>query len=176
MSTAAQILANRTNAQQSTGPTTEAGKATSSRNSLKHGLASSQLIIPGESQSAFDAFEDALISEHRPSTPTEMLLVQDMAKYHWLLDRALSMQSTAIGMEHGLVPATLAVLIRYQTANQRAFDNAFATLLSLKKQAAKDAIGSAPQKAAKPAVNPAPTAPKTAAAAHSSAFQPDTAG
>ncbi len=35
MATAAQILANQANAQQSTGPKTEAGKARASRNSLK---------------------------------------------------------------------------------------------------------------------------------------------
>jgi len=38
MATVKQQLANRRNAQASTGPKTEAGRATSSKNSLKHGL------------------------------------------------------------------------------------------------------------------------------------------
>ncbi len=40
MASASQINANRENAKKSSGPTTEEGKQTSSRNALKHGLAS----------------------------------------------------------------------------------------------------------------------------------------
>ncbi len=40
MATKAQIIANQSNAQKSTGPTTEAGKAKSSRNRLSYGFAS----------------------------------------------------------------------------------------------------------------------------------------
>jgi hypothetical protein len=38
MATQAQILANRRNAQKSTGPRTEKGKAVVSQNAVKHGL------------------------------------------------------------------------------------------------------------------------------------------
>jgi hypothetical protein len=42
MATARQIAANRRNAQRSTGPRTAAGKSTSSRNALRHGLSRPQ--------------------------------------------------------------------------------------------------------------------------------------
>jgi len=45
MSTPAQIIANRRNAQKSTGPQSPKGKAVISRNAVKQGLTASQSII-----------------------------------------------------------------------------------------------------------------------------------
>ena len=56
MATAAQILANQANAQQSTGPRTDAGKARSSRNSFQHGLTLGVLVVADEEIEAFEAF------------------------------------------------------------------------------------------------------------------------
>lgn len=84
---------NRANAQHSTGPCTPAGKLASSRNSLKHGLASGTLIIPGEDQDAFDAFLSGLKDEHQPVTPTEHLLIKKMAQSYWLSQRAIRLQN-----------------------------------------------------------------------------------
>ena len=49
----AQMAANRANAQKSTGPRTEEGKAISSQNALKHGVYSRSDILDGEFQEAF---------------------------------------------------------------------------------------------------------------------------
>jgi hypothetical protein len=155
MATTAQVNANRENAQHSTGPTTDAGKATSSKNSLKHGLASRQLMVPGESEEEFNTMLSGLIAEHRPVTITETMLVQDMAKHHWLADRALRMQNMAIAAECGLLPDSLAVLIRYHTANERAFQKAFATLNTLRKIRLAE-IGSASKQAPAPPPQPDP--------------------
>src|SRR5882724_5799554 len=46
MATPAQILANRENAQHSTGPTTEEGKAVSAGNAVRHSLTARGLIVP----------------------------------------------------------------------------------------------------------------------------------
>jgi hypothetical protein len=56
MATAAQVLANQANAQQSTGPRTDSGKARSSRNSFQHGLTLGVLAIPDEEIEALEAF------------------------------------------------------------------------------------------------------------------------
>ena len=48
MSTEKQINANRQNAQKSTGPKTAEGKATSSKNAVKHGLFAEEAVIYGE--------------------------------------------------------------------------------------------------------------------------------
>jgi hypothetical protein len=52
------------------------------------------LIIPGEDPAAFDALLTGLLAEHEPTNPTEELLVQEMAKSHWLAQRALRLQNT----------------------------------------------------------------------------------
>jgi hypothetical protein len=54
MATQAQIIANRRNAQRSTGPLTPRGKAVASQNSLKHGLLARQQVIAPESQADYD--------------------------------------------------------------------------------------------------------------------------
>ena len=46
--TEAKIEANQANAQLSTGPRTEQGKAISSFNSLRHGLTAMTVLLPGE--------------------------------------------------------------------------------------------------------------------------------
>ena len=48
MATEKQIAANRANAKRSTGPTTAGGKARSSQNALRHGLARSTIGDPAE--------------------------------------------------------------------------------------------------------------------------------
>src|SRR5450432_3951017 len=123
MATIDQINANRENSTHSTGPTTESGKATCSQNSLKHGLASSRIIIYGESQEEYDEALDRLIAEHQPQTPTETLFIEDLAKHRWLAQRAIELQNrellNGLGMNNE-IPKSLGVLIRYQTTNERA--------------------------------------------------------
>ena len=156
MSTSAQQQANRRNAEQSTGPKTDAGKAHSSQNARRHGLCSFDFVLRREEREEFDALLADLHEEHRPSCPTEALLVQQMAQHFWLSQRAMRLQGVALEFtEHHLVPKDLAVLIRYQTTNERAFQKDLATLLALQKQRAKQEIGSVPQPA-KPAPAPVP--------------------
>jgi len=54
MATAAQIAANRANAQHSTGPRTPEGKTASSMNALKHGADAASVVIPGEDPAQYD--------------------------------------------------------------------------------------------------------------------------
>src|SRR5581483_7051226 len=74
---------NRANAQYSTGPTSAIGRLASSRNSLKHGLASGALILPGEDPAAFESLLDDLMKEQQPANPTEELLIHEMAQSWW---------------------------------------------------------------------------------------------
>jgi hypothetical protein len=124
----------------STGPKTEAGKAASSKNALRHGLASGTILIPGEDPAEFQALEDALFDQYKPADPTQTLLVHDMAKHHWLKDRALRLQGEALSLATpGEIPASFPVLLRYQTTNDRAFYKALDTLKVLQLQAENDA-------------------------------------
>ena len=54
----AQLAANRANAQKSTGPRTEEGKAASSQNAVKHGLYAYTDVLEGETREAFLELRD----------------------------------------------------------------------------------------------------------------------
>ena len=105
-----------TETQSKGGPRTQAGKAASSKNSFKHGLASGRILIEGEDPAAFEALVSDLEADYQPATETEALLVHDLAKFHWLADRAIRLQAVAFAASAlPEMPASLNVLIRYQT-------------------------------------------------------------
>ena len=106
MATAAQISANQMNANLSSGPKTEVGKAASSSNRLSHGLShpgAQFLIQKHESEEAFLALLASLILEYQPSGGTEAILVNRLAEHQWLRLRAMRLQETCFDPESGLV-------------------------------------------------------------------------
>jgi hypothetical protein len=83
----AQLAANRANAQHSTGPTSESGRATSSQNRTTHGLARHNgtfVLLDSEDPNGFEALKASLTAEHQPNTETESILVNTMTESHWL--------------------------------------------------------------------------------------------
>ncbi len=96
MSTEAQIIANRHNAQKSTGPSTRQGKAAASQNSVKHGLFARQRVISSENQAEFDLYRDRIISELAPDSPMESMLAERIVILSWRLKRVGSIQNQTI--------------------------------------------------------------------------------
>jgi len=143
MATQAQVVANQANSQKSTGPKTEEGKVKSSRNRLSHGFASSTRFVIGEDPALFNLLLDDLISEHQPATPTEQILVEQMAHHHWINLRATRLQDCEVNsyIKLGLSPDRLGLLIRYQTSAERSFHKAHTELLKAQKQRANSKIG-----------------------------------
>jgi len=131
MATEAQVLANRQNAQASTGPKTPEGKARSSQNRIAHGLTGRHIVLPGEDPAEFDNLLDALWTEHQPQTPTEEILVEEMAHARWktlrMFRRGLHQTSDLDG---------LAKFERYEATARRAFYKALEELRRLR--AARD--------------------------------------
>ncbi len=127
---------NRANAQHATGPTSPSGKLASSRNSLKHGLASGTLLIPGEDPAAFESLLRGLLEEHQPAGTTEDLLVREMAQSFWLAQRAVGLQTGCFTAD-GVNEKSLALYLRYQTTQDRAFHKALNTLIRLKRNRIK---------------------------------------
>jgi hypothetical protein len=121
-----------------TGPRTPQGKTTSSGNSLKHGLASGRLIIPGEDPAEFEALLSDLLAEHAPATETEALLVRQMAQSWWLMQRAIRIQNEAFTETRVVDTHKLALFMRYQTTHERAFYKALNTLTKLKLSRARE--------------------------------------
>src|SRR6185503_10319741 len=58
-----------------------------------HGLTSELLILPGESVADFEALLDSLEAEHQPATPTEVILVRQMAMASWRLNRLVHVEA-----------------------------------------------------------------------------------
>jgi hypothetical protein len=88
MATQAQLEANRQNAQKSTGPKTEAGKAKSSQNALTHGLtATGESLLPHEAQSSYYRFHQEMIESLHPVTGLENRLVHRITDTLWRLQR-----------------------------------------------------------------------------------------
>ncbi len=149
MSTEAQIAANRANAEQSTGPKTEEGKAASSRNHFSHGLSYANgifFILACESVEAYSILLANLHREHRPDTETERILVDRMAQHHWLRNRAEAFESGCFKEDGTLDDKRLALLMRYRTSHERAFHKCLAELLKLRAEKHKTEIGFESQK------------------------------
>lgn len=138
MSTTAQIDANQANAKRSTGPKTEAGKAASSQNNFRHGLAGAFVLQPWEKEEDYDELRLQLRNEYQPSTPTESLLVETMAKHFWLGQRAMNLQELCFHerapMLHPDSEKNFALYLRYQATHQRAFHKCLNDLLKLRAQ------------------------------------------
>jgi hypothetical protein len=144
MSTEAQVAANRANAQLSTGPKTEEGRAASSKNNLRHGFTGAFMIMPWENQEEFDTLLAELRAEHQPATITETLLVEKMAQSYWLSQRAVKLQQ--IRCFHDETNSherdkQLALYLRYQTTHDRTFHKSLSDLLKLKAEKRKAEIG-----------------------------------
>jgi hypothetical protein len=87
MSTAAQIEANRQNAQSSTGPTSEAGKQRSSQNAVKHGFTGLSLVITPAEHEAYTAHVKAYRAQYKPASHQCEQLVQQLADLDWSLHK-----------------------------------------------------------------------------------------
>jgi hypothetical protein len=84
---AGKLAANQANAQLSTGPRTEEGKARSSRNATKHGLFSRQLLVAGEDPAALAMFRESVLRRLSPRDMLELQVVEQYVASSWRLRR-----------------------------------------------------------------------------------------
>jgi hypothetical protein len=145
MSTAAQITANRANAQLSTGPRSVEGKAASSRNAWKLGIHAETLIIPGEDAAALEQATADFHRQFRPSSELESELVQTLIRSTWLQRRLTRIETEVLNARLAALeptefplgqifiqdsegPRTLDKISRRQQSLQRDFFRALAEL------------------------------------------------
>jgi hypothetical protein len=88
MSSDAKRAANQRNARHSTGPRTAAGKAASSRNSLRHGLLARETCLPDEDPREFERLREQLFAELDPEGALEETCCNRIADAIWRLRRA----------------------------------------------------------------------------------------
>jgi hypothetical protein len=122
----------------------------SSTPDFRHAHRSHVVCIPGERPAALDSLRAELAVEHRPSTPTEELLVDEMAQNYWRMKRYRYLEASMWVAEQnsadGKLSADLEVVqwtissgmaAHYQrclAASERAFYKALNTLRSLQKE------------------------------------------
>jgi hypothetical protein len=95
MASAAQVLANRSNAQKSTGPRTLEGKAVVAQNAVKHGLLAQEVVIKGEEPGEFEFYRDQMREELDPVGQMESMLAARVVSLSWRLRRAERIQGAA---------------------------------------------------------------------------------
>lgn len=105
MATEAQIAANRLNAQKSTGPRTDAGKAIVSRNAEKHAKFARAMLVSSqslkESSAEFRALCDEYYESLDPVGPLEEMLVDRIVTAVWRMHRARHVESGEIALNLG---------------------------------------------------------------------------
>ena len=92
----AQLAANRANAQLSSGPRTEEGKAASRANGLKHGLTGQGVVIPPDDLAEVARRSEALEAEMRPSSEMARILVRRAAALSVRLERSVRQEFASV--------------------------------------------------------------------------------
>lgn len=91
----AKRLANQRNARKSTGPRTPRGKAIAAANSLRHGLFSRDLLLPGEDAEELLKLKKATLTRLNPRDTLEMELVERVIEACWKLRRLQRLERLA---------------------------------------------------------------------------------
>jgi hypothetical protein len=137
MSTSAQVTANLANAQHSTGPRTETGKAASSQNSLKHGLTAQTVLLPGEDEAAYRKMCEGMFDSFTAIHVCEKELVQLLSDTQWRLQRCARLE-TAILSENLPDFKALDIMSKHESRLKRQYSTTLKELRGL-----LDARGSA---------------------------------
>ncbi len=104
MATKKQIRANRRNAERSTGPRTEEGKAQSRMNAMVHGLCADRLLTADESAEEFGRFATAMREDLAPVGEFEDVLVQRLIMMQWRARRGWRIEAAWLDQERPLAP------------------------------------------------------------------------
>ena len=153
MASSSQITANQANAQHSTGPSTDEGKARVSQNALRHGLTARHLVIRDDEHEEFATLQDSLSTELDPQGAVEPVAFHELLHAAWSLHRFRRIEAEASRgtVEDFADPATTTVLdrlSRYQARAQRAWQKALHELRDLQTNRALRACKLSEQEAA----------------------------
>jgi hypothetical protein len=89
------LAANRANAQKSTGPRTEEGKANSRKNALRHGLTAKSVVLTVEDTAEYEAFRARILESFAPTPGVEQRIAEELADALWRLKRAQRIEAAA---------------------------------------------------------------------------------
>jgi len=97
----AQRLANRLNAQKSTGPKTTEGKAKSALNACRHHLTGQVTTMTEPDRITYNVFLEGYMAEWKPKGATEIQLVTRIAHDSWRLNRAGAIEDNLFAIGSG---------------------------------------------------------------------------
>lgn len=89
----------RANGAKSKGPATPASRARSSKNALRHGLASQAVLLPGEKPAEFEELRAGYLQRFQPADRPEMELVETLALTRWRLRRLYTIEAEILDNE-----------------------------------------------------------------------------
>ena len=175
MASTAKNVANRKNAQRSTGPRTEAGKEAAKYNRTCHGLAGKQIVLASESAEAYEALKADLIDAYDPANSAELALVEEVAQNFWRIQRGRAIEAETFNLHCSGADPVIGFqcghrefenLRRYMGAIERAYHRAL-TQLHLEQTARRKREAEAPAEAERPPrrlhIVPRPTPPTATA-------------
>jgi hypothetical protein len=144
MASEAQLAANRRNAEKSTGPRTEEGKAKVARNALRHGLRAEKVVIFDEKSADLEAFVAEQRAAYQPADAVEDQLVERIALCAWRLRRIYRAEADImecwrkadIGVREDIDiaaafdsdPNEMSALSRYEASLDRSLNRAYVQL------------------------------------------------
>jgi hypothetical protein len=96
----AQLEANRANAQKSTGPKTEEGKANARFNARRHGLTGQFYCMSAQDEDAYLTFESDLLKTLKPAGAYENQIAISIIQDHWRLNRSRATEFNLYGRGH----------------------------------------------------------------------------
>src|SRR5579864_75172 len=160
--TSSQTEANRANAQLSTGPKTDTGKARARLNATRHGLTGQVMILSTEELAAYKRHCEIFRKQHKPAGEYEEILVQILADTTWRLLRVPAIEAGILAhgrgrrgqyisvedaeLRHSLATASefrnqakaLANITLYEQRLTRQFERTLAQLQALQSERRKD--------------------------------------
>ena len=102
MTSPSKAAANAANAQLSTGPRTEHGKAASSQNAIKHGLTARQVVVREDEIERFNQLRDFLLAEINTQGALEIETFNILLHASWNIERFCALEAGL--MADGLDP------------------------------------------------------------------------
>jgi hypothetical protein len=133
MATAAQIEANRLNAQHSTGPRTPEGKAISSENARKEGFTATRLVVEEKYKAEFETYYAALVADTHPEGAIEVDIFNRLLNFGWnsrriILKETQTLEIGEFNLSDPAVEHRIALHARYRRDLDRAYYRALKEL------------------------------------------------
>lgn len=136
MTSARQQAANAQNAQRSTGPATEAGRARSAKNATTHGLTTSGALLESEDAEAYARHMEAYRANHMPQNEQQAFFVTQLAEAAWRLRRVRKFENGILNADPTLASDNtldkVCKLNRYEAAIERSYYRAFREIEKLR--------------------------------------------